>query len=337
MLSRWAVLPLVGLAILLGQLAAAGPGLGDDVKKGKAGQAVQKAGPEKGPHKAKSAAKAGAEKKPAAKRKPSGTVIQPASPGAVCSREAILRALDKPVQLEFVETPLADVVEFLQQLLQVPVCLDQRSLSDVGVSIDTPITRRIRGVSARTALELMLRDLDLQWVPFGEVLLITTPEHADSLLESIVYDVHDLVVCQDEKGRPALDFDSLIELITSTVGPTTWDEVGGAGSIAPFEGNGIAAIAVSQTWQTHEKVARVLADVRKASHAKPGETVRPRIIRPRKAAKATTGVFGDPLPGKPAPSAEQGAATAGGLGTCPAAKTPPSAGKPAPAKEKPKP
>jgi hypothetical protein len=35
-------------------------------------------------------------------------------------------------------------------------------------------------------------------------------------------------------GAAQADFDSLIDLITSTVQPTTWDDVGGPGSIAPF-------------------------------------------------------------------------------------------------------
>lgn len=35
-------------------------------------------------------------------------------------------------------------------------------------------------------------------------------------------------------GGTQADFDSLIDLITSTVAPTTWDQVGGPGSIAPF-------------------------------------------------------------------------------------------------------
>jgi len=35
-------------------------------------------------------------------------------------------------------------------------------------------------------------------------------------------------------GGAEADFDSLIDLITSTIAPTTWDEVGGPGSIAPF-------------------------------------------------------------------------------------------------------
>jgi len=35
-------------------------------------------------------------------------------------------------------------------------------------------------------------------------------------------------------GGNQADFDSIIELITTTIQPTTWDEVGGPGSIAPF-------------------------------------------------------------------------------------------------------
>jgi hypothetical protein len=36
-------------------------------------------------------------------------------------------------------------------------------------------------------------------------------------------------------GGPQADFDSLIELITTTIAPTTWDEVGGPGSVSGFE------------------------------------------------------------------------------------------------------
>lgn len=37
-------------------------------------------------------------------------------------------------------------------------------------------------------------------------------------------------------GGPQADFDSLIELITTTIAPTSWDEVGGPGAISEFEG-----------------------------------------------------------------------------------------------------
>lgn len=37
-------------------------------------------------------------------------------------------------------------------------------------------------------------------------------------------------------GGPVADFDSLIELVTTTIAPTTWDLVGGPGSVSGFEG-----------------------------------------------------------------------------------------------------
>jgi general secretion pathway protein D len=62
-------------------------------------------------------------------------------------------------------------------------------------------------------------------------------------------------------GGPQADFDSLINLITSTVAPTTWDDVGGPGSIAPFETN--LSIVVSQTQAVHEQIVDLLEQLRR--------------------------------------------------------------------------
>ena len=62
-------------------------------------------------------------------------------------------------------------------------------------------------------------------------------------------------------GGAQADFDSLIDLITSTVKPTTWDDVGGPGSIAPFETN--LSIVVSQTQDVHEEIADLLEQLRR--------------------------------------------------------------------------
>ena len=43
--------------------------------------------------------------------------------------------------------------------------------------------------------------------------------------------------------------------------PTTWDDVGGPGSIAPFE-NGLSLV-ISQTQEVHEGIEAVLAQMRK--------------------------------------------------------------------------
>ena len=62
-------------------------------------------------------------------------------------------------------------------------------------------------------------------------------------------------------GGAQADFDSLIDLITSTVRPTTWDEVGGPGTIRPFETN--LSIVVSQTQDVHEELADLLEQLRR--------------------------------------------------------------------------
>jgi general secretion pathway protein D len=62
-------------------------------------------------------------------------------------------------------------------------------------------------------------------------------------------------------GGPQADFDSLIELITTTIEPDSWDEVGGDGSIAPFETN--LSLVVSQTQEVHEQIVDLLRQLRR--------------------------------------------------------------------------
>ncbi len=62
-------------------------------------------------------------------------------------------------------------------------------------------------------------------------------------------------------GGTQADFDSLINLITGTVKPSTWDSVGGPGSIEPFETN--LSIVVSQTQDVHEEIVDLLEQLRR--------------------------------------------------------------------------
>ncbi len=62
-------------------------------------------------------------------------------------------------------------------------------------------------------------------------------------------------------GGAAADFDSLIELITTTVSPDSWDENGGAGAIQEFAGN--LSLVISNTEPVHEQVADLLEQLRR--------------------------------------------------------------------------
>src|SRR5205823_11644901 len=67
-------------------------------------------------------------------------------------------------------------------------------LEEASVSPDTPVTKTLRGVTLRSALRLILKDLELTYVIRDEVLQITTPEDAESQLITKVYPVGDLVI-----------------------------------------------------------------------------------------------------------------------------------------------
>jgi len=108
------------------------------------------------------------------------------------NHRAIEKALAEHTQLEFIETPLADVIEYLEDRHGIQIELDTRALDLVGIGSDTPINRDLNRISLRSALRLMLRDLELTYMIRDEVLMITTPEVADEHLDLKIYDLSDL-------------------------------------------------------------------------------------------------------------------------------------------------
>jgi tetratricopeptide (TPR) repeat protein len=179
------------------------------------------------------------------------------------ARAKIEAELREPTQLEFVETPLTDVIDYLKERHKIEIQLDRRALSDVGIGTDTPVTRNLQGVSLKSALRLMLRELELTYIIKDGVVLITTPERAESELETRIYPVGDLVLPSGSTDGSQADFDSLIDLITSTIKPTSWDEVGGPGSIKPFATN--MTVTLSQTQEVHEEIEALLERLRQVS------------------------------------------------------------------------
>jgi len=110
------------------------------------------------------------------------------------AEQKIFAALDDDTRIEFIETPLNQVIDFLKDQHDINIEIDTKALDDIGVGSDSPITRNLKGISLRSAFRLMLKDLGLTYVVKDEVLLITTPEEAESKLVTKVYPVGDLVI-----------------------------------------------------------------------------------------------------------------------------------------------
>jgi len=177
----------------------------------------------------------------------------------------ITPALVTPMTFDLSDSPLHDVVEFLAAQTKSNVILDARALDDVGIGADEPVTFQAENIQLRHALNHMLRDLDLTWIVRDQALVITTPEEAESFPTTRAYPVADLLgktVDIDMFGAPMrpADHGDLVSLINSTVAPSTWDEVGGPGSIGfcPH----IDVLLVSQEPRVHEEIADLLAKVR---------------------------------------------------------------------------
>ena len=62
-------------------------------------------------------------------------------------------------------------------------------------------------------------------------------------------------------GASGADFDTLINLITNTVSPNSWDDVGGPGAIESFEGN--LSLVISNTQEVHEEIVDLLEQLRR--------------------------------------------------------------------------
>jgi len=64
----------------------------------------------------------------------------------------------------------------------------------------------------------------------------------------------------ESKDTDKLNFDSLIELITTTVSPDSWEDVGGPGTISAFEPT--KSLVIRQTQQVHEEIAALFDQLR---------------------------------------------------------------------------
>jgi hypothetical protein len=142
---------------------------------------------------------------------------------------SILKALDSPVSARFENSRFEDVIEYLQTMTGLPIAVSKAALEEAGVTYDSPVTLRVKGVTARFALRKLLADLDLGYVIRNESLEVVTAAQARENMVTRVHYIGDLLF-----GGPihrAWQAAQLMELIQDTVDPQSWQGKAGAGSI----------------------------------------------------------------------------------------------------------
>ena len=177
-----------------------------------------------------------------------------ASPAARRRRavERIEMVLDtETLDLTYAKQPLNLIIDDIRTRLGIPILMDTAALEDWGIGYDTPVSFNVKGISARSALRLCLKQLELTYVVADEVMLITTPEEAESRLTVRVYDT----------GSTGIASDKLAELITSTIEWDSWQAVGGPGKIAAATAT---RLVIAQTQEVHEAVSDLLYQLNRA-------------------------------------------------------------------------
>jgi hypothetical protein len=103
------------------------------------------------------------------------TLVQAETP-----HERALRALDQTAKLEFTDTPFKDVFAELSRLHGVPILILREAYDTGHVQPDHPVTRYLKEMSLRSALNLLLDPfkLDYRVTERGEILIFTAQKNA---------------------------------------------------------------------------------------------------------------------------------------------------------------
>lgn len=124
---------------------------------------------------------------------------------------------------DFSDSSLREVVSWLQEEQNTVVLIDKNSLSEIGVSLAEPISDRLDDAPIYLLLN-RLKSMGIGWYYDDEVLYITSLETADVRTTTLPYNVGKLI-------DAGYDLDLLVEVITNTIAPDSWEEVGGNGAL----------------------------------------------------------------------------------------------------------
>jgi hypothetical protein len=164
-----------------------------------------------------------------------------------------LQCLNTNLPVNFKETGLQDAIEFISTMMNMPIIIDKGALDENKLTYTTPVTFVVRRpLSARMALRGILYPLGLTYVVVDGVIYVTTPVRAHEYMKVKVYNVTDLVQVDWSDGNPVkrtLNAMLLIDMITSTVDPDSWEQRGGPGVARYYDP--VRGLVIRQSAEVH--------------------------------------------------------------------------------------
>lgn len=181
------------------------------------------------------------------------------------------------VSLDFRETPLQDVIDFIREMTQINFVIDQKVYEEIEPDKLT-VTIKVDDLELRAALKLMLQMRGLTAVFRDGVLLIVTKKSQEENVFMRIYDVRDLLQPvrdfpgpeialksgdEDEstvgasvfdvgESNPGITTDFIVDTIKRSTGGSTWD----SDKCSIQVSNGL--LIVVQSKEVHAEVERLI-------------------------------------------------------------------------------
>lgn len=174
----------------------------------------------------------------------------------------IYRALQKRISVDFDGVPLAEAIKQVAARAAINIVVDRNALEDVGRPADTKVTLSTEGtdgIRLSTLLDRIVEPLGLDYVVADEVLQITSIRRTRGAVAS--YPIGDLL----PKGENRVDVlvsagQDLVERITQSISPATWETAGGRGTariVWPWR-----ILVIRQAPDVQERIASLLQRIR---------------------------------------------------------------------------
>src|SRR5262249_8679414 len=163
--------------------------------------------------------------------------LKSTQPPLTKEEKAILKALDTVLDVDLKDVTFQEFLDMLKDKTGLETFVSKQAMSDAGVEYDTRI--KVRGRAAtRTLLRKVLADLGLTYVVKDATVQVTTVARAKEMLTTRSYYLGDLAAVVDLRWGPfasqalmAQNMINLVNLITQSVEPSSWQINGGAGTL----------------------------------------------------------------------------------------------------------
>ena len=156
----------------------------------------------------------------------------------------MLQALARPIQAEFKSAKFQDVLDHISNATGRTIILDKGALDEAQINYDTPVSFPVKTpVATRTVLRSVLGQLNLTYVVRDNVIQVTSQMRAKDMMVTRSYYIGDIVLASGlfggaaqwgtalDQAQLAQNVAGVVEMITNSIDPTSWQGKGGTGAI----------------------------------------------------------------------------------------------------------